>query len=88
MAHSADCDDRRSVTFGLARPYRLTWLVTKNGPAVQLESIHAFMWLALKYQESKRKRLAKHTASYMRQQSLRLLTEWLLSADFDKENVH
>jgi hypothetical protein len=87
MARCADKDDRGSVTFGLAHPYRLA-VFCVPGIDVKLDQIHAFMWLALKYQESGRTRLAKHTATYVRQHTLRLLSDWLAGADFNEEAIH
>lgn len=87
MARLIDTDDCRSVTFGLANPCRLT-ILNVSGYQVQMDEVHAFMWLALKYQEAGRKRMAKHAAFAIRKNALRLLETWLADAKFKEGDVH
>ena len=87
MARVIDSDDCRSVTFGLADPLRLT-VLDVPGYTVEMDEIHAFMWLALKYQEAGRKRMAKHAAYAIRKNTLRLLETWLQAARFEEGAVH
>ena len=87
MARVIDSDDCRSVTFGLANPCRLT-VLDVPGYQVQMDEIHAFMWLALKYQEAGRKRMAKHAAYAIRKNTLRLLETWLQAARFEEGAIH
>lgn len=87
MARVIDADDRRSVTFGLHNPCRLI-VLDVPGYQVQMDEIHAFMWLALKYQEAGRKRMAKHAAFAIRKNTLRLLEAWLESARFDEDAIY
>lgn len=87
MARVIDADDRRSVTFGLHNPCRLI-VLDVPGYQVQMDEIHAFMWLSLKYHEANRKRMAKHAAYAIRKNTLRLLEEWLKAARFEEGAVH
>ena len=87
MARAIDSDDRRSVTFGLADPCRLT-VLDVPGYKVEMDEVHAFMWLALKYHEAGRKRMAKHAAYAIRKNTLRLLEAWLSEAKFEEGAVH
>jgi hypothetical protein len=87
VARLIDPDDRRSVTFGLADPCRLT-ILNVSGYQVRIDEVHAFMWLALKYQEAGRKRMAKHAAYAIRKNALRLLEAWLADARFKEGDVH
>lgn len=87
MARLIDPDDRKSVTFGLANPCRLT-ILNVPGYQVQMDEIHAFMWLSLKYQEAGRKRMSKHAALAIRKNTLRLLETWLTDAKFKEGDVH
>lgn len=87
MARYIDSDDRQSVTFDLANPCRLT-VLDVPGYQVEMDEIHAFMWLSLKYQEASRKRMAKHAAYSIRKNATRLLTVWLEQARFLEGAVH
>jgi hypothetical protein len=87
VARLIDPDDRRSVTFGLADPCRLT-ILNAPGHLIRMDEVHAFMWLSLKYQETRRKRMPKHTAFTMRKNVMRLLDQWLLKAQFNEGEVH
>lgn len=83
-----DADDRPSVNFGLSHPCRVTTLSVGGVPTVRLEEIHAFLWLALKYQEAGRKRLSADVSARVKRHAIRLLAEWLNAADFKQEATH
>ena len=70
----------------LKNPFRLNRLCTAGQRPILIEEIHAFLWLSLKYQESKSARY--DPTGRIHTSMTRLLGEWLEGAEFEDGAVH